>query len=65
MTCMLDEDEADIEADIQRELDALGNDLLQIEDLEEDSLTAVHVKENEVPTDVSYIICKRRTWKVL
>ncbi|XP_068673772.1 leucine-rich repeat and IQ domain-containing protein 1-like isoform X1 [Montipora foliosa] len=51
MTCMLDEDEADIEADIQRELDALGNDLLQIEDLEEDSLTAVHVKENEAKDD--------------
>ena len=31
---MLDEDEADIEADIQRELDAFGNDCLQIEDLE-------------------------------
>ena len=32
---MLDEDDADIEADIKRELDAFGNDCLQIEDLED------------------------------
>ena len=39
MTCMLDEDEADIKADIQRERDALGNDCLHIEDLEDETST--------------------------
>ena len=37
---MLDEDEADIEADIQRELDALGNDCLRLEDLEDETSTS-------------------------
>ena len=45
MTCMLDEDEADIEADIQRELDALGNDCLQIEDLEDETSTTPRANE--------------------
>ena len=38
MTCILDDDEADIEAEIQRELDALGDDSLFNEDVE-DNLT--------------------------
>ena len=42
---MLDEDEADIEADIQRELDALGNDCLQIEDLEDETSTTPRANE--------------------
>ncbi|XP_015748541.1 PREDICTED: leucine-rich repeat and IQ domain-containing protein 1-like [Acropora digitifera] len=55
MTCMLDEDEADIEADIQRELDALGNDCLQIEDLEDETPTtprANEVKDNSLPDSI-------------
>ena len=45
MTCNLDDDEADIEAEIQRELDALEDDSLQIEDVEEDNST---LKASEV-----------------
>lgn len=45
MTCILDDDEADIEAEIQRELDALGDDSLHIEDVENDSST---LKTDEV-----------------
>lgn len=45
MTCKLDDDEADIEAEIQRELDALGDDSLHIEDVEDEHLT---LKTNEV-----------------
>ncbi|XP_074605943.1 leucine-rich repeat- and IQ domain-containing protein 1-like isoform X2 [Acropora palmata] len=55
MTCVLDEDEADIEADIQRELDALGNDCLQIEDLEDETSTtprANEVKDNSLPDSI-------------
>lgn len=40
MTCILDDDEADIEAEIQRELDALGDDSLHIEDVENDNSTS-------------------------
>ena len=41
MTCILDDDEADIEAEIQRELDALEDDSLQIEDVEDESSTLI------------------------
>ena len=47
MTCILDDDEADIEAEIQRELEALGDDSLQIEDVEENTVTST-VKTEEV-----------------
>jgi len=47
MTCILDDDEADIEAEIQRELEALGDDSLQIEDVE-DSIPNSTVKTDEV-----------------
>lgn len=47
MTCILDDDEADIEAEIQRELEALGDDSLQIEDVE-DSISNSTVKTDEV-----------------
>ena len=40
MTCILDDDEADIEAEIQRELEALGDDSLQIEDVEDNTSTS-------------------------
>ena len=43
MTCILDEDEADI----KRELEAFGNDCLQIEDLEDETSTC-NSKGNEV-----------------
>ena len=46
MTCILDDDEADIEAEIQRELEALGDDSLQIEDVEENTVTST-VKTEE------------------
>ena len=39
MTCILDDDEVDIEAEIQRELDALEDDSLHIEDVEDETLT--------------------------
>lgn len=37
MTCILDDDEVDIEAEIQRELDALEDDSLHIEDVEDET----------------------------
>ena len=42
---MLDDDNADIEADIKRELDAFGNDCLQIEDLEDEPFTTPRANE--------------------
>ncbi|XP_027041039.1 trichohyalin-like, partial [Pocillopora damicornis] len=39
MTCILDDDEVDIEAEIQRELDALEDDSLHIEDVEDETST--------------------------
>ena len=47
MTCILDDDEADIEAEIQRELEALGDDSLQIEDVE-DNTSTITVKTDDV-----------------
>ena len=47
MTCILDDDEADIEAEIQRELEALGIDSLQIEDVE-DNTSTITVKTDDV-----------------
>lgn len=47
MTCILDDDEADIEAEIQRELEALGDDSLQIEDVE-DNTSIITVKTDDV-----------------
>lgn len=44
MTCILDDDEADIEAEIQRELDALGDDRLHIEDVEDANSTLENVE---------------------
>ena len=41
MTCMLDEDEADI----KRGLEAFGNDCLQIEDLEDETSTTPRANE--------------------
>lgn len=52
MTCILDDDEADIEAEIQRELDALGDDSLFTENVE-NSLTAGKAVEVSVSTNVS------------
>ena len=52
MTCILDDDEADIEAEIQRELDALEDDSLQIQDVEDDVNSTV--KENEVLIRTKY-----------
>lgn len=49
MTCILDDDEADIEAEIQRELDALGDDSLFTENVE-NSLTAGKAVEVSVST---------------
>lgn len=46
----MDDDEADIEAEIQRELEALGDDSLQIEDVE-DSIPNNTVKTDEVRTN--------------
>lgn len=61
MTCILDDDEADIEAEIQRELDALGDDSLHIEDVENDSST---LKTDQVGFNklmfnraLSYFVC--------
>ena len=45
MTCILDDDETDIEAEIQRELEALEDDSLQIEDVEDNT------SNNTVKTD--------------
>ena len=39
MTYILDDDEVDIEAEIQRELDALEDDSLHIEDVEDETST--------------------------
>ena len=51
MTCILDDDEADLEAEIQRELEALGDDSLQIEDVE-DNTSTISVKADVVsPND--------------
>ena len=36
MTRIVDDDEAEIEAEIQKELDAISSENLEIEDLEED-----------------------------
>ena len=47
MTCILDDDEAGIEAEIQRELEALGDDSLQIEDVE-DNTSTITVKTDDV-----------------
>lgn len=52
MTCILDDDEVDIEAEIQRELDALEDDNLRIEDVEDDVNSTV--KTNEVWTRTKY-----------
>ena len=46
----MDDDEADIEAEIQRELEALRDDSLQIEDVE-DSIPNSTVKTDEVRTN--------------
>lgn len=47
MTCILDDDEADIEAEIQRELEALGDDSLQIEDVEDNTSTSTVNTDDE------------------
>ena len=47
MTCILDDDEADIEAEIQRELEALEDDSLQIEHVEDITTTST-VKTDDV-----------------
>ena len=52
MNCILDDDEVDIEAEIQRELDALEDDNLHIEDVEDDVNSTV--KANEVLTRTKY-----------
>ncbi|XP_078345883.1 leucine-rich repeat- and IQ domain-containing protein 1-like isoform X2 [Oculina patagonica] len=54
MTCILDDDEADIEAEIQRELDALGDDSLHIEDVENDNSTSKtdEAQENVLPDSI-------------
>ncbi|XP_020620609.1 leucine-rich repeat and IQ domain-containing protein 1-like isoform X3 [Orbicella faveolata] len=56
MTCILDDDEADIEAEIQRELEALGDDSLQIEDVEDNTSTSTvktdHSQENALPDSI-------------
>jgi len=51
MTCILDDDEADIEAEIQRELDALGDDSLQIEHVEDNTSTGT-VKTDDVSPNI-------------
>ena len=63
MTCILDDDEADIEAEIQRELEALGDDSLQIEDVE-DSIPNNTVKTDEVRTN-NQLTFYRTLWNLL
>lgn len=51
MTCILDDDEADIEAEIQRELEALGDDSLQIEDVEDITSTSTVNTDDVSPSN--------------
>ena len=48
MTRIVDDDEAEIEAEIQRELDAISADNLEIDDLEESDLNAYEIIDKVV-----------------
>lgn len=63
MTCILDDGEADIETEIQRELEALGDDSLQIEDVEENISTST-VKTDDVSTN-NKLTFHRTLWNLL
>lgn len=63
MTCILDDDEADIEAEIQRELEALGDDSSQIEDVEDNTSTST-VKTDHVSPN-NKLSFHRTLWNLL
>lgn len=44
MKCISDDEEGDIEAEIQRELDALQDDSLHVEDFEDDYLQTTTIE---------------------